>query len=228
MNKSHAILWLLLVMLMLTVGLHAQDVVYRGNIGLNIANTYFADDQQPFSENHKPLLGIHAGLSAEIPLAGPLSFDPGLRLSMKGYVLDDIVNPEGTAVEEYKERWSIFFLDLPMQFRLAARLSQDVHLIANFGPYAGLSLFGQMETSETDNGQSTSEERDIKFGSRPGIDDLERFDYGLMAGLGIDVYRYQLLVFYEYGLADWTPVTANNNLMQNRMVGISLYYRLAQ
>lgn len=228
MNKTPARLWILLVLLMFTAGIYAQDAVFRGNIGLNIANTDYADDQKVFSENHKPLLGVHAGLSAEIPLAGPLSFDPGIRLSMKGYVLDDIVNPEGIAVEEYKERWSIFYLDLPLQFRLAARLSRDVHLIATFGPYAGLSLFGQMETSEIDNGQTTTDEKDIKFGSRPDIDHLERFDYGLMAGMGIDVYRYQLLVFYEYGLADWTPVTANNNLMQNRLIGISLYYRLAQ
>lgn len=228
MNKTPARPFLLLAMLLMTNGIFAQDAVFRGNIGLNIANTYFTDDFQVFSENHKPLLGVHAGLSAEISMAGSLSFDPSIRLSMKGYILDDIVNPEGLAVEEYRERWSIFYLDLPLQFRLAARLGQDVYLITTFGPYVGLSLFGQLEASETENGRTSTDERDIKWGSRPDRDDLQRFDYGLIAGLGIDVYRYQLLVFYEYGLADWTPETANNKLMQNRLVGVSLCYRLAQ
>ena len=91
-----------------------------------------------------------------------------------------------------------------------------------FGPYVGIGLSGKMKGEVSIDGETTSQEIDIEWGS--DIDsDFKRMDFGLIVGTGVELNSIQIGLNYSLGLANILP--QNNVKFRNRVLGISFGYK---
>ena len=70
-----------------------------------------------------------------------------------------------------------------------------------------------------------TETEDVEIGSAD-TDNIKPFDFGLQAGAGIEFNSFQVGVSYGLGLANISSYTDNGSKISNRVLGISLGYRL--
>ena len=76
--------------------------------------------------------------------------------------------------------------------QLKSYFDQIVKIYFNFGPYIGFALSGKIESSFG----GTTEEEDIDWGSDPDNDMLKRFDFGGLAGAGVEIKSIQFMISY--------------------------------
>jgi outer membrane protein W len=95
-----------------------------------------------------------------------------------------------------------------------------------FGPYVGIGLSGKMKGEVSIDGETTSQEIDIEWGSDIASSDLKRMDFGLIIGAGVELNSIQIGLNYSLGLANISPQT--NVKIRNRVLGISVGYRFGK
>ena len=122
---------------------HRADDFYTPRVGieggLSIANTVDSYDAGYSTDN---ILGFHAGISATIPLVYPLSFQPEVLFSQKGY---KAYTTDGTFTQRNN------YVDVP--------LLANIRLVRGFNFLVGPQLnFPVSSTSTFNNGFNTSSE----------------------------------------------------------------------
>ena len=149
--------------------------------GVNLANLYVDEVDD---ENMK--LGLNLGLFAKIPLTRGLSIQPELLYSSKGAKLsyDNILLGEG----EY--RFNLNYVDLPVLAII--NVAKNINIQA--GGYVSYLASANIKDLESDG--TINNIKELK------ADDFNRFDYGLVGGVGIDVQLFTLGVRYNYGLKE--------------------------
>lgn len=128
---------------------------------------------------------------------------------------------------EYEDKLNIYYLDIP----LTAKAIFDVggsKIYGTFGPYIGMGLSGKIKSEYTGNYETETDEEDINFGSDKDEDDLKRLDYGLTAGVGIELKSIQIGINYNLGLANISSYTDDGNKISNRVLGISVGYKFGE
>jgi hypothetical protein len=145
--------------------------------GLNVSNMYTKDIQ-----TNNTLMGFNAGLFLKIPITSVLTFQPELLYTTKGSELT--YNSFITG----KASFALNYIELPL---LAV-----INLTENFNLHGGVYLASL--TSVKISNKSTTDlfnfENDLKKS------DFEMYDYGLVAGAGLDFNKISLGVRYEYGM----------------------------
>lgn len=199
----------------------AQTIGVRG--GLNLATFRIEDDNDTYSDDFEMNPGFHVGVIANFPLAGIVSFEPGLLLSTKGYKYgyEEISDGE---TWKYEGKMNLMYVDIP----LMAKANIDVggaEVFGALGPYVGLGLTGKMKSETTIMGEKETNEEDISWGSDEE-DDLKRLDYGLMAGVGAEFGPIQFGVSYAYGLANIATFDDDGFHTSNRVLSVSVGYLL--
>ena len=154
--------------------------------------------------NFKMKSGFNAGLFVDCPINDVLSIHPGLRFSMQGFQ-DEYKTGHGTSGQKDLRKFSLYYLQIPVNVQYRMYVAEETHLLFQAGPYAGFGLFGR----QTRIWRGASRELDdknkkIKFGNdlptQTSDEDIQRIDYGIGAGVGIEFYRFQLMVSYDLGL----------------------------
>jgi len=146
--------------------------------GLNFTNLYVDDVQD---ENMK--LGFNLGLFAKLPVTRGLSIQPEVLYSVKGSkVTFGILNNN-----EY--RFNLNYVEVPV---LAV-----INVVKNFNIHAGAygAYLAQANIKKENDGPN---DQIADFNE----DNFNRFDYGLVAGLGIDVENVTIGARYNYGLKE--------------------------
>ncbi len=147
--------------------------------GLNMSNLYTED-----VDDENVLYGFNLGLFAELPLTGSVSLQPEVIFTTKGAELKyDNAFAEGTA------KFRLNYIEVPLLVKLNVTDNFNIH----FGPYAAFLVDSKI-TNEDANG-------DINFEQEIDEDDLNKFDYGLAAGLGFDFGAFGIGARYNYGLS---------------------------
>ena len=133
--------------------------------------------------------GVRVGVDADFEIYEYKGFEfgirPGVFFSQKG--------------ESYKDNadkalsYDLNYLDIPVTLRVSHEVADDLDVIANFGPYLGIGLYGKNIA-----GTTTSEKHD-SFGSDG---ELRRIDSGLIASLGLKYEDFLLTVGGQYGLVN--------------------------
>jgi hypothetical protein len=143
--------------------------------GVNFTNLYVDDVDD---ENMKA--GLNLGLFAKFPVTRGFSVQPELLYSSKGSKISFLGS------DEY--RFNLNYLELPVLGVINVARNFNIHA----GAYA--AYLTQANIKEEDNGSSN--ESLIDFDE----DDFNRFDYGLIGGIGFDVQNFTLGARYNYGL----------------------------
>lgn len=215
---------LLIVFVVSTTATESFAQIFRLKAGLNLSNILEKDDDGTYSDDYKMNPGFHLGATAEFPVTEIFSFETGLLLSTKGYK----VSEEETYMGEtytYKVKANLLYADIP----LTAKASFDIggaKIYGIFGPYLGLGLSGKYKSEETSMGETETNTEDIKWGSDEQEDDLKGLDFGLTVGAGVEVNAIQIGLSYGLGLANISHYTEGGYKMNNRVLGISVGYRL--
>lgn len=180
--RNTKMLVLVCLSFVLSCGLH-QEASAQSNIkagikgGLNVSNLYVDDVSD---ENAR--LGTHLGLFAQFGTIGPVALQTELLFSTKG----SVAQYSGFFDQEVK--YNLNYLDLPV---LAVfKIGEAVELHA--GGYGSFLL-----------GANISYSGDVSNGvDEIDRDNLKSYDYGLSAGVGINVGAVQLGARYNYGLVE--------------------------
>ena len=166
--------------------------------GLNVSNFY-----QNNVDDQNARLGFSVGLFTELAVGESFSIQPELLLSTKGNRatygnsggLPDAFNIEG----EVKS--NLTYIDIP----ILAKVTFGEIINAHIGPYASY-LIGASVSGEGDLGDG-SEELDR--------DNFKSWDYGLAAGLGVDLEAVTIGARYNLGLVNVAKSTIAEGILDD-------------
>jgi hypothetical protein len=149
--------------------------------GLNLSNLYVDDADD---ENLK--LGFNLGLYAKIPVTRGFSIQPELIYSGKGAKLtyNNFVLGKG----EY--RFNLNYVEVPVL--AVVNIASNINLQA--GGYVSYLAAANIKDMKDDG--TINNIRDLK------ADNFNRFDYGLVGGVGVDVMNFTIGARYNYGLKE--------------------------
>lgn len=150
--------------------------------GLNGSNFYNDD-----VNDNNIKLGLNAGFFAKLPVAKGFSIQPELLYSNKGTKrsFNNILQGEG----EY--RLNMHYIELPVMGVINVLPNLNIQA----GPYIGYLAAAKVNKYESNDG-SNEEIADLK------ADNLNRFDAGVAAGLGLDVQNFTIGARYNLGLTE--------------------------
>ena len=175
--------------------------------GLNISNLYrdnVGDQNARF--------GFNLGIFTELAVGESFSLQPELLLSTKGNRatygnnggVPDIVGVEG----EVKS--NLTYIDIPILAKVTFGEVINVHI----GPYASYLI-----------GASISGDGDLGNGSQElNRDNFKAWDYGLAAGLGVDLSAVTIGARYNLGLVDVAKSTAAEFILDNSKNSVLQFY----
>ena len=149
--------------------------------GLNLTNLYVDDIED---ENMK--VGFNLGLFAKLPVTQGFSIQPEILYSVKGSKLTYDLGILGS--NEY--RFNLNYVEVPV---LAV-----INLSKNFNLHGGgyAAYLAQANIKRVHNDGPNDQIADLNE------DNFNRFDYGLVGGLGIDIDAVTIGARYNYGLRE--------------------------
>lgn len=212
-------LLVLLVLTFVATGVAMSQASFGIRAGVNLQNINGKDIDGDKLENDL-LVGYHAGVDVEIPVAPDFYFRPGL-----------LFNTKGAADSEGKV--SLGYIELPLHFLYKPQLGMG-NLIIGLGPYVAYGVTGKLKPDE-------GSDVDIKFKSdlteEDLIDELEGEAFhlkGLDAGADIFFgYQFAFNLYFQLnaqlGLLDMWPNydgdEDDETEFRNTGFGFSLGYR---
>lgn len=146
-------------------------------------------------ENFHLKSGFQAGLIVDCPINDAWAIQPGARFSLQGFT--DKYTSNGNMTRKF----SLYYIQIPVYAQYRLNIAEETNLLFQAGPYAGLGLFGRQSYTRKGKSQSLNDnQKKITFGNGSADDIHNAFDYGVSAGAGVEFYRFQLMVAYDYGL----------------------------
>lgn len=172
--------------------------------GLNLTSLYVDNVS---SEHMKA--GFNAGIFAKLPVTRGFSIQPELLYSVKG--AKDTYNNLAEGSGEY--RFNLGYVELPL---LAV-----VNLAPNFNLHAG----GYAAYLVSADVKDVNSDGTVTGATELNADNFQRWDFGLVGGLGFDIENFTLGARYNYGL---TNIGKSGNLSgdltkSSKNAGVSIY-----
>ena len=193
--------------------------------GLNLSNMLLKDDNGTSREGIKSKTGFHFGITAEYPISELVAFETGILFSNKG-IKSNNKYIHSTDTYESNLKLNLLYIEVPLTAKAYINVGQS-KIFGALGPYIGLGLSGKYKEDMIINGETNSSEHNINWGS--GLtDDYKRLDYGLTAGVGIEISSIQIGLSYNLGLANISARTDSGLKIKNRVFGISAGYKFGR
>ncbi|MFW0737062.1 porin family protein [Flavobacterium sp. T12S277] len=143
--------------------------------GFNMSNLYSND-----ANDDNVLYGFNAGLYATLPISDFIAIQPEILFTTKGAKLE-----YNNAFASGDSKFKLNYIEVPLLVR--------VNITKNFNIHAGGYASYLVSSKVTGSG-------DINFEQRIDTDDLNKFDAGLAAGVGVDFDPISIGLRYNYGL----------------------------
>lgn len=169
------------------------------------------------------IIGYHAGVNIQFPVAPEFYFQPGLMFSTKG-----AENTESSLTSTYK----LSYVELPLNFVYKGQVGNGYFMLG-FGPYIAFAIDGKAILE----GGSVTVEKDIEFkkvveaGDDPLAVYINPLDAGANLFFGFELPAGLFLQLNtQLGLLDINPedkriLGDNKSLLKNTGYGLSLGYR---
>lgn len=167
----------------------------------------------PSAYNGKP--GFHVGVKGELLLEKPkgLYVDFGVNYSSQKWEQANYSyngNLTGTTITH---RFAPAYLQVPVSLGYKLSLDENVKLLVSAGPYINLGLCGKSELSKEIDGKNQTVSNTNDF---YGADGLERFDYGIGARIGVELFDHiQITGGYDCGFKNTSKKMNFDNKNRN-------------
>lgn len=183
----------------------AQDRQVGLKAGVNVASVVFEGDSSDSYNERR--LGFLAGGFTVLPVSGTMAIQIEALFSQKGAKFSvEEANIEATLELDY--------LDIPVMLRFQGPASGSTRLHVFGGPSMGYRMGARSKVSDTT--------FDFAEGSIDNIEDeVERFDFGIVAGAGVDIGRRIVVdARYSWGLRAINKDTSEGGEIKNRLFSI--------
>ncbi|MDA6070036.1 PorT family protein [Flavobacterium sp. AC] len=161
--------------------LHAQDNNVNTEFGIkggfNMSNLY-----QSNADDNNVLYGFNAGVYATLPISDYIAIQPEILFTTKGAKLE-----YDSALLSGDAKFKLNYIEVPLLVR--------VNITKNFNIHAGGYASYLVSSKVTGSG-------DVSFEQDIDRDDLNKFDAGIAAGVGVDFDPISIGVRYNYGLTN--------------------------
>ena len=172
--------------------------------GLNLTTLYSSD----VSSNHWKA-GFDAGVFAKLPVTKGFSIQPEVLYSLKGAkdTYSNFVQGDG----EY--RFNLGYVEVP------------VLAVVNLAPNFNLHLGGYAAYLVNSNIKNVDNNGEVQGATNLSTSDFNRWDFGLIGGLGFDIGNFTLGARYNYGLSEiGKSGNLTGDLTKNQKnAGVSVY-----
>jgi len=145
--------------------------------GFNMSN-FLSDDDEATDENI--LYGFNAGVYATLPISNFVAIQPEVLFTTRGSELE-----YDTDLGSGNTKFKLNYIEVPLLVR--------VNITKNFNLQAGGYASYLVSSKVTGDGA-------IDFEEEIDTDDLNKFDAGIVAGVGVDFSPISIGVRYNYGL----------------------------
>ncbi|MFL5807867.1 MAG: porin family protein [Flavisolibacter sp.] len=200
--------------------------------GVNLANVSVTDNGRV--DDAKMLTSFRLGVIGDLPIAGIVSFQPGLLYTGKG---SKVQNGNEGDVGYYKQTFNPTYIEVPMNLVFKTPAVKSTRFFAGAGPYVAIGVAGKVKTTANFGVGISESERNITFSNDDpttfneeegtGFGVIKRFDYGLNGTAGIEGKSIVLSVDYGLGLAklqSGSNSSADNN-NKHRVLGFTLGFK---
>jgi hypothetical protein len=143
--------------------------------GFNMSNLY-----QSEADDNNVIYGFNAGVYATLPISDFIAIQPEILYTTKGAELD-----YNNAFLQGNAKFKLNYIEVPLLVR--------VNITKNFNVHAGGYASYLVSSKVTGDG-------DINFDEAVDTDDLNKFDAGIAAGIGVDFNPISVGLRYNYGL----------------------------
>jgi opacity protein-like surface antigen len=159
--------------------LHAQDTNVTTEFGVkggfNMSNLYQGD-----ADDNNILYGFNAGLYATLPISDFIAIQPEILYTTKGAELE-----YNNAFASGDAKFKLNYIEVPLLVRVNITKNFNVHA----GGYASYLVSSKVKGTG-----------DFEFDEDVDTDDLNKFDAGIAAGVGVDFNPISIGLRYNYGL----------------------------
>jgi opacity protein-like surface antigen len=194
-----------------------QTVTLRGGLNLSNMAVDIPSELDGVDIDPKTRLTYQVGALADFPVADNFYIETGILFSSKGFRVSEQESFLGMTVN-FDMSTVINYVDIPLSAKTVFEVG-DMHIYGSLGPYIGIGLNGKMKYEVSAFGQTERDEEKLDF-----EDDLERIDYGLMIGAGVEFQNIVLGLSYGLGLRNVSKW--EDSSLKNRVFSISLGYRI--
>jgi hypothetical protein len=209
--------------LTITTNLYSQRMTVKGGLNLStFGYTYFEGEEESLKMNP----GINLGVTAEFKIAKPLAIETGLIFSTKGIKMVQEYSGMG-GTYKMTGKFNLYYIDVPLNLKGSFNIGK-VKVYGTAGPYLGVGLFGSSKYKLTYNGETESDRDIFHFKNSGGI---KRLDYGLNAGMGVEIKAIQIGVNYGYGLQNLNEVEERSNSeykLTNKVLSFTVGYKFGK
>lgn len=161
--------------------LHAQDNNVNTEFGVkggfNMSNLYGSGDDV---DDNNVLYGFNAGVYATLPISDFIAIQPEVLFTTKGAEFE-----YNNAFASGNTKFKLNYIEVPLLVR--------VNVTKNFNIHAGGYASYLVSSKVTGDGS-------FDFEQEVDRDDLNKFDAGIAAGVGVDFDPISIGVRYNYGL----------------------------
>jgi len=133
----------------------------------------------------------HAGLTFKANIVGGLAVQPSLLYQVKGATLDKYISGEVAVPGSFQT--SVGFLELPVNISWGPSIGDSFRPYLFLEPFVGYALTGDSAISV----KAGDIKKEIDRVKNEWEDTyIRRFEYGIGAGLGLEVWRFQISLQY--------------------------------
>ena len=208
MKKSIVKLIFLIQLITFSIPCQAQDaerLQFGIKGGINISNLYLKD-----AATSDMIFGLSAGVFSKIPITKTIAVQPELYVTSKGASITyNNLFVDGTA------SFNLTYIEIPVLY--IAKVTEHINL--QFGPYISYLIDGRVKNMA--NIQLFDFEQNIN------INDFNRIDAGLIAGIGIEVHSITMGMRYNYGITKVgkeQSLLGTNYRIPNANNGVIIFY----
>ena len=170
--------------------------------GLNISNFY-----RDNVGDQNARIGFNVGLFTELAVGESFSIQPELLLSTKG---NRATYGNSGSLLQGEVKSNLTYIDIPVLAKATFGEVINVHV----GPYASYLI-----------GANVSTDGDLGNGSRElNRDNFKSWDYGLAAGLGVDLNAVTIGARYNLGLVNVAKTTVAEGVLDNSKNSVLQFY----
>ncbi|PLX17839.1 MAG: hypothetical protein C0599_13185 [Salinivirgaceae bacterium] len=199
----------------------AQSMLYKG--GLNISSMLEKDADYEYSSDYGIMTGFHIGAGFELPINEMFSVEPNFIFTSKG--ADMTFEDPDFGLYSYEGTVKTYYIDVPIYFKASYDLG-FMKAYAAAGPYFGIGVAGKIDLKTQFLGEEIITERDVNWGYDETYDDYKTVDMGVSFGAGAEIGAFVAGFYYDFGLSNNYPQDINDLKTNNRVIRVSLGYKL--